>query len=196
MDLPAYRLRRPELRSDPETEAAFDLILDQALAGGAERPIDYRLGVPKWQFLCHAAERGNLVLHGSGDPNIDLFEPRQPADPLEFRGRYAVFAATDGIWPIYYAILDRKGHPMMLCNSCVRVCSKTAEQGDPCYFFSISDTALRRRPWRTGTVYLLPGDTFELQPPLAVGDVRVQIAQTASPVPVKPSCLPSGPRRL
>jgi ferredoxin len=87
---------------------------------------------------------------------------------------------------MYYAILDRERYPMMLCNACVRVCPENGERSDPYYFFSISGSALRRRPWRTGTVYLLPGDTFEIQPRLAAGDVQIQVAQAASPVPVKP----------
>lgn len=172
---------------DTETLAAFDRLLEQALTHGPECPIDYRLDVPKWQFLCHAAERGNLVLHGSGGPGIELFEPRQPADSLEFSNRRAVFAAVDGIWPVYFAVLDRERCPMMLCNACVRVCLATGELGAPYYFFSISDTALARRPWRAGMVYLLPADSFEIQPLLAVGDIRIQVAQAASPVPVRPA---------
>ena len=187
MDLPDYWLGRPELSTDPETVAAFDLLLEQVLASGPEHLAGYPLNVPKWQFLCHATERADLVLHGSGDPGIALFEPRQPEDTLEFSSRRAVFAATDGIWPIYYAILDRERYPMMLCNSCVRVCSETGEPSDPYYFFSVSDASLRQRPWCTGTVYLLPGESFEIQPQLAAGDVRIQPAQAASPVPVAPA---------
>jgi hypothetical protein len=186
VEIPSYWLPRPELRTDPLMAAALDVLLDQALACGSRCPIDYRLGVPKWQFLCHAAEQANLVLHGSGDPGIDLFEPRQPADSSEFGNRCAVFAAVDGIWPMYYAILDRQRYPMTLCNGCVRFCSGTGGPSDPYYFFSITDRALRQRPWRTGTVYLLPGDSFEIQPPFAFDDVCVQVAQAASPVPVKP----------
>lgn len=189
MDLPDYWLRRPDHdRADGETVAGFERLLDEALANGPERPVDYRLAAPKWQFLCHAAARSDLVLHGSGDPGIELFEPRQPDDELEFSNRHAVFAATDGIWPMYYAILDRERFPMSLCNACVRVCppAPDARPGDPCYFFSISDTALARRPWRTGFVYLLPAATFEIQPRLTVGDVHIQVAQAASAVPVRP----------
>ncbi len=58
--------------------------------------------------------------------------------------------------------------------------------GDPYYFFSISCPALTRRPWRAGMVYLLPTDSFEIQPRRAVGNVSFQIAQAASPVPVTP----------
>ena len=186
MDLPAYWLRRPELRRDRETVAAVDRLLTQALERGSERPIDYTLKIPRWQFLCHAVERANLVMHGSGDRGIRVFEPRQPADPLEFSNRRAVFGAVDGLWPMYFAILDRERHPMMLCNACVRLGSGTGVLSDPYYFFSISDTALRRRPWRAGMVYLLPADGFETQPPLTVGDAQVHVAQAASPVPVKP----------
>ncbi|MBO0825003.1 MAG: hypothetical protein J2P27_14290 [Actinobacteria bacterium] len=186
MEMPAYWLRRPEMRTDAETLAAHDRLVEEALAFGPERPIDYRLGVPKWQFLCHAAERANLVLHGSGDPGIRLFEPRQPADTLEFSNRRAIFAAVDGIWPVYYAILDRERYPMRLLNACVYICSATGEAADRYYFFSISRRALARRPWRGGMVYLLPADSFQLQPRRAVGQVTFQIAQAASPVPVTP----------
>lgn len=170
MDLPAYWLRRPALASDAATLAACDRLLERALADGPGRPIPYQLEVPKWQFLCHAVERANLVLHGSGNGGIAVFEPRQPDDSFEFSNRNAVFAAVDGIWPLYYAILDREHYAMQLCNACIRVCAPTGEPGEPRYFFSISETALARRPWRTGTVYLLPADSFENQPPLSVGN--------------------------
>ncbi|MEY9928939.1 hypothetical protein ABH926_003579 [Catenulispora sp. GP43] len=122
----------------------------------------------------------------SGDPGIARFEPRQPDDTLEFSSRRAVFAAADGLWPMYYAVLDREHHPMMLCNSCVRLGSQIGELSEPYYYFSISDTALEQNPWRTGMVYLLPAATFEAQPPLAVGDAQAHVAQAASPVPVEP----------
>jgi hypothetical protein len=187
MQLPGYWMPRPEPRLDNATAASFDQLLEDALARGPESPIDYRLDAPKWQFLCHAADRAEVVLHGSGNPVIHQFEPRQPADSLEFSNRRAVFAANDGIWPMFYAILDRERFPeMLLCNSSTRLRSSTGELSEPYYFFSISAAALARQPWRTGTVYLLPADTFETQPPIAVADAFIQVAQVASPAPVKP----------
>ncbi len=141
-----------------------------------ERPIDYRLEVPKWQFLCHAADRADFVLHGSGNPGITEFIPRQPPDLTDFGSRLAVFAATDGIWPMFYAILNRDSMPLSMCNGCVRAGDEVR------YHFSISSPALKRQPWRTGTVYLLPSATFDLEP--ATGEIRS--AQAASPVPVRP----------
>lgn len=185
MDLPAYWLPRPQARPDRATLTTFDGLLEQALDRGPDRPIDYQLDAPKWQFLCYAADRGGVVLHGSGDPGIERFEPRQPDDTLEFSSRRAVFAATDGIWPMYYAILDREQHPMMLCNSCIRICSGS-RTSDPYYFFSISRPALHLQPWRTGTVYLLPADPFETQPRISVDDSLIEVAQAASPLAVEP----------
>jgi hypothetical protein len=187
MQLPTYWLPRPEFPPDRETTASFDRLLDQALDRGPSRPIDYRLDAPKWQFLCHAADRADVVLHGSGEPGIGQFDPRQPGDTLEFSNRRAVFAATDGIWPMYYAILDRERHPTMLCNSCIRVISSAGQVSDPYYFFSISQPALEQRPWRAGTVYFLPADSFEVQPAITADDAWIQVAQVASPLPVKPA---------
>lgn len=185
MQLPDYWLSRPAARPDAATTDLFDRLLDEVLAGGGGRPIDYSLAAPKWQFLCHAAERSDVVLHGSGDPDIQEFEPRQPEDELEFSNRLAVFAATDGIWPMYYAVLDRDSHPALSVNASIRVGSHVRGSA-PSYFFSLSRPALERRPWRSGSVYLLPAGTFENQPPIAVGDAWVHVAQAASSVPVKP----------
>lgn len=181
--LPAYWMPRPASEPDQETASAFDKLLDQAVEEGPGQPIDYRLAAPKWQFLCHAADQAGFVLHGTGNSGITSFEPRQPTDPSEFGGRRAVFAAMDGIWPMYFAIVDRDGYPMTLVNGCIRV--NEGHEG-PFYFFSITRSALGRQPWREGTVYLLPADGFEPQPRIAFGETRVRIAQAANPAPVEP----------
>lgn len=177
MDLPDYWLSRPAARESAALREQFDQVLDDALAAGPDRPIDYRLDAPRWQFLCHAADRSDYVLHGSGNPDIAEFEPRQPQDLNEFGARLAVFAATDGIWPIFYAILDRENVPMGMCNACFR------NDDGIHYYFSISAPALRQRPWRTGTVYLLPSATFDLEP---ARPGKGQPAHAASATPVRP----------
>lgn len=60
--------------------------------------------------------RASFVLHGSGNPGIAEFVPRQPLDLTDFGSRLAVFAATDGLWPMFYAILDRDSMPLSMCN--------------------------------------------------------------------------------
>lgn len=176
VDIPGYWLPRPPMTIPAGVRDQFDESLGEALAAGPDRPLDYRLDAPKWQFLCHVAERADYVFHGSGNPGITEFEPRQPRDFTEFGGRRAVFASTDGVWPMFYAILDRERVPMSLCNGCVRFGE------EPRYYFSISAPALERQPWRTGMVYLLPSATFELEPPTG----RMRPAQAASAAPVRP----------
>lgn len=182
MDLPDYWVPRPAPGPDARTVAEFDRTLADAVSDGPARFIDYRLAAPKWQFLCHAADRAGFVLHGTGEENITLFEPRQPEDISEFGNRRAVFAAADGIWPMYFAILDRERYDIGLVNACIHL----SDGRGPYYFFSISRSALEQRPWRKGIVYLLPADGFEMQPPVRLGGDEIRIAQAASAASVRP----------
>jgi hypothetical protein len=188
MDLPDYWLRRPAPEPGQATRAAFDDLLRAATAQGVRSPIDYRLSAPLWQFLCYAADDGRFVLHGSGDPDIEVFEPRPSDDIDEFGARTAVYAASDGLWPMYFAIVNR---PVVhaLLNACFRHApadDPDAPWSDPYYFFSVNAEAFETQPFRTGTVYLLPADGFEPQPVQVRDDRRITIGQLANPDPVRP----------
>lgn len=180
-------VHRPGPEPGPDTRAAFDDLLAQAAAAGPDGPIDYQLSAPKWQFLCHAADQGGYVLHGSASSTIAEFEPRQPIDTTEFGSQKAVYAASDGLWAMYFAICDRDRYVTTLYNGCYRVAP--AEDGpflEPYYFFSVNQDALDHVPWRTGTVYLLPADGFEQQPPMQFEGNWVRVHQVASPTSVRP----------
>ena len=183
MELPDYWMPRPGPAPDTATRAEFDQVLDEALLAGPDDFIDYQLEAPRWQFLCHAADRGGFVLHGTGNPDITIFEPRQSNDVGEFGNRSAVYAASDGLWPMYFAILDRDRYDIGLVNACIRVAGLAGSY----YYFSITASVLEQQPWRTGIVYLLPGETFEIQPSIMDGGREVKIAQVASLVPVRPA---------
>lgn len=184
--MPDYWLPRPALALASETVTAFDGLLEAAFAHGSNPLISYNLAVPKWQFLCYAAEEYGLALHGSGNGAIARFEPRQPVDLTEFGAQNAVYAAADGIWPMYYAILDRDGFDMSLNNACVYLVDPEGNQSQRYYFFSINREALAQQPWRSGYVYLLPSATFAMQPSAPFDRYQVYIPQLASPVPVTP----------
>jgi hypothetical protein len=170
---------------DAATLGAFDALYEAALASNGGT-IDYRLKAPVWQFLCHLADNRNVALHGSGNPGIATFEPRKSDDVNAFGDRQAVYAAGDGIWPMYYAILDRARHPMSLINSAMRIELGDGRRTDPYYFFSITRAALEQRPYHRGTIYLLPRDTFEQQAAEQIGPWQVWLPQLASLTPVKP----------
>jgi hypothetical protein len=185
MLLPDYWLTRPDATFDERTQLAFDELLNTTLSSGGCPTIDYALPWPKWQFLCHLADQCDMALHGSGDPNITLFEPRQSNDLNEFGNQKAVYAAADGLWAMFFAIVDR-GRVTSITNACVRLTDEMGTPHGPYYIFSVSQAALPNRPWRTGTVYLLPRRTFTLQPSMAFGSNQVHFAQLASFVPVQP----------
>jgi hypothetical protein len=185
MLLPDYWLTRPSVELDESTRVAFDDLLQTSIGGDECPTIEFTLPWAKWQFLCHVADHHDLALHGSGNPNIAIFEPRQSNDLGEFGNQKAVYAASDGIWAMFFAIVDRD-RVTSVTNACVRLADETGTVHGPYYVFSVSQSALPSQPWRTGTVYLLPRQTFTVQPPMAFGPNEVHIAQLASLVPIQP----------
>jgi hypothetical protein len=185
MILPDYWLTRPRSEFDESARLAFDDLFDTTVSRGGCPAIPFTLPWPKWQFLCYLADHRDIAMHGSGDPDIALFEPRQSNDINEFGNQKAVYAASDGLWAMFFAIVDR-ARVMSITNACVRLADETGTRHGPYYVFSVSQSSLPAQPWRTGTVYLLPRSTFNTQPPLAFGSSQVHIAQLASFVPVQP----------
>lgn len=183
--LPDYWLTRPGMKVDESTRSAFDELLDTTLGIGGCPAIQFTLPLPKWQFLCHVADHHDIALHGSGDPNIALFEPRQAIDLNEFGNQKAVYAASDGLWSMFFAVVDRE-RVKTITNACVRLADGSGALHGPYYVFSVSRSALASQPWRTGWVYLLPRGTFTFEPPFAFGSHEVHVAQLASSEPVQP----------
>ena len=183
-DLPSWFLPRPPMPLNVETRAAFDTLYEQLKVSGGSLG-RYDLAAPLWQFLCYIADTKDVLLHGSGDPAISIFEPRKSNDVHAFGDQQAVYASSDGLWPMYFAVIDRSRIPL-ICNSSARVRSAAGELGDPFYFFSVSAPALAERPFRPGTIYLLPRATFQQQPAEPHPKGELLVAQWASLVPVKP----------
>ncbi len=159
MILPSHFLPRPPMSLDPATIAAFENLFAASVERGPGSPIEYRLSAPKWQFLCYLCDRKGIVLHGSNDAGIAELVPRKAKDVNPFGNREAVYAAADGIWPIYFAVVDRTYPNTSLLNGCIRV-TAPAEINGSYYFFSISADVEPGHRWRDGTVYLLPGQSF------------------------------------
>ena len=177
--LPDYWMPQPPMQLDDAACRACDALFATAVAQGANQPFAYTLSIPKWQFLCYLVQRHNLALHGSGNAEIACFEPRQAVDLQAFGAQKAVYAAADGIWPIYFAIVDRTKSASII-NACVYLAQANGTVGEPYYCFSISQHALPHYPYQNGVVYLLPSATFMRQPPMHVGPWHIHIAQLAS----------------
>jgi hypothetical protein len=148
--------------------------------------LPYDLAIPKWQLLSRLTRTADVVLHGSSRPDITDFRPRRPVDVDDFSRQHAVYAASDGVWPIYFAIVDRTRVGSLL-NACFTVLDGRPGDEEPTYyFFSIEQSALDARPWRDGTVYVLPRRSFVRQPRTRIGGRLVQVQQWASADAVRP----------
>lgn len=117
-----------------------------------------------------------MLLHGSA-AEIEVFEPREQTD-WDGRPTRAVFATSDGIWPIFFAIADRRA-VASLRNGCL-----PTRHGSR-YWFSVEPKAGAAEVWRDGYVYVLPREPFRTHP-LA--------AEWTTPVAVTPlTRFPVGP---
>jgi hypothetical protein len=140
----------------PQTdEDGFERLM-QAVdnAGGAE--VAYDAGAPKHDFFGYLLERRPVLLHGTGEPEIERFEPRRQTD-YDNEWTSAVFATDDPIWPIFFATVNRP-----VARSLINACSR--RYGESHYYFSIGTDPKARDAWRSGWMYVLPRETFRLHP--------------------------------
>jgi hypothetical protein len=190
--LPDYWIEWSPPRPDGDTEAAVDefVRLVRASAAGHLLDVDAFLRewpvVTRWQFLAGVADRYPMAFHGTGDPHIASFEPREPVDFAPFGNQKAVFATSDPIWAMFYAVVDRDRYPLTLNNGCIVLLDAEGGADATSYYFSVSRWALPQRPWRTGHLYLLPRESFVEQPAGTYAGHAARVPQLASPVVVAP----------
>ena len=184
MDAPSFLLPRPYFDKTPEMAAAFDNLFQSTPIGAF---IDYSLPFPKWQFLSRLCETRDLVLHGSQNIEIGQVEPRQANDKRAFSNQRAIYATTDGIWVLYFAILDRKKYPeLTLFNSCLQARISPDQFSEPLYFFSITRSVLIQKPWCTGAIYILPRGSFMQESSQQAQGTEIVFPHWISSQPVQP----------
>ncbi len=173
----------PQMEPDEAKAEAFEGLWAAAVEHGDGGLIEYDLHEPKHEFLSYLVERKPVVLHGSNEPDIRVFEPRRRStDGAPSGNKRAVYACRDGIWPLYFAVVDRENYQGSLSNGVLQVENEDGGRAR-LYYFSLSREELDREPgpWTSGTVYILPGKTFE-----QTTGVAVQPLEVASEAPVRP----------
>lgn len=184
MDSSSFLLPRPHFDKSLEIMASFDKLL-QTTPNAVF--IDYSLPFPKWQFLSYLCETKDLVLHGSQNLEIELVEPKQANDKRAYSNQLAIYATTDGIWVMYFAILDRKKYrTMTLFNSCLQTRISPDQLSEPFYFFSITQSVLIQKPWCTGTIYILPRQSFTQESPQQIQGTEIIFPHWISSQSIQP----------
>ncbi len=139
--------------SDPEQEKFLKLLNEMRASLGGD--VEYSIDSPKHKFLAYLLENGYL-LHGSSVEDTEALEPRQANDASKKSGNQkAVYAVSDPILPLFYAIKDRNR-----LHGMVRSGYSTDDQGVKTYSFEIDGTLSEKDPWKNGVVYILPKENF------------------------------------
>ncbi len=184
IEAPSFLLPCPPFDLTLDKWDAFEQVLESTPLGDF---VDYRIPYPKWQFLSYLCETREWVLHGSQNLEIDEVEPRQANDKKAFSNQQAIYATTDGIWVIYFAILDRARYPeMSLFNSCLRARVAADQLSAPLYFFSITHSVLLQNPWCEGAIYILPRHSFEQEVSQQVQGMEIVFPHWIGRSPEKP----------
>jgi hypothetical protein len=130
----------------------MDGMLERARSG----PIDYGLGVPKHEFLSYLVHARGYLLHGTASTDLDAVRPMVAVD-YDARTQEAVFATSDGIWPLFFATLDR-ARAGSLWNGCYQI--RRGSIVRRFYFFFTEADPRDEAIWREGAVYVLPREPF------------------------------------
>jgi hypothetical protein len=130
--------------------------------------------------LQRRALRGDVLFHGSGRNDLDVLQPiRRSRDTTPFGDQLGVFATSDPVWAMYFALL-RRGRPFSTRNGSMGTAG--GELYPRWYFFSLRG-GHEVEPFGNGWVYLLPRAGFTPEPPLAG---RLDTAQWVSSSAVRP----------
>jgi hypothetical protein len=151
----------PSLRpvvADPSTEARLSAAAKELLAS-SEPPADVALTT----LLRWMAERHDVLFHGSGRGDLATLEPiRLSRDATPFGDQQAVFAASDPIWAIYFATLQRGRGFRSTRNGSIGLRDAVYPRW---YFFSHNEGAATNGRFGDGWLYVLPREGFRPEPP-------------------------------
>jgi len=144
-----------------QSQVTSRFIEEQFLSKNGEHDIpvlDPPENISKVDLLVYLEKERQMLFHGSNQGEIELLNP---VSQENYRGEIinAVFASGDPIWAMFFAILDRDGfHGSQRNGSFILSCAGGCQERY--YFFSISEALVANHPWKTGTIYITPRDSF------------------------------------
>lgn len=165
--------RPPDIIIDKNEEEQFEKLI-KTIHDNEGQVLEYSLPFPKSHFLHYLLLKEKFVFHGSNNHNIETFEPREQTlynDKLT----KSVFATTDPIWPMFYAVFRRKSLIGSFRNGCL------VHRNKRYHYYSLNESTIKNSPWMEGMLYILPKRTFSKS-----GKGKIQFDEWISHESVKP----------
>lgn len=110
----------------------------------------------------------SVIFHGSNRTDIDEFVPQRASMELNDtggRGNHgAIYGTHDGLWAMFFAIIDRGRLRGSIRNGSTRYETPDRTQSVDRYHFSVHHEMLESAPYTTGALYLLPRAAFDRVP--------------------------------
>ncbi|HEY0606764.1 MAG TPA: hypothetical protein VGD58_27850 [Herpetosiphonaceae bacterium] len=157
---PNVHLLAPEVALSNDKLQYFEALYQAALASPS-KVVEYTCEYPKHEFLQYLVTHHHVILHGSTNSAIDLFQTQRASLDTTTQGSLsAIYATTDPIWPMYFAILDWRVYRGSSRNG-VQWVQDAHGAIRKVYYFSLNQDMLPRQPWTKGIIYILPRLTFE-----------------------------------
>ena len=140
----------PPIAVDEARRRIFDDLIAAARAGNGTLDAT-TCPYPLHELLTHLVAEHSLLLHGSNHTTLELLEPR-PARDFDTE-LLAVVACDDGIWPMFYAVVDRER-----CEGVFTACLHVGRRR--LYTFATRSDPADPASWTQGAVYALPRAGF------------------------------------
>jgi hypothetical protein len=175
----------PALELSTDEELRFEQLLEAIHDDRGGAWLDVGDG-PRWRFVEWLTRRDAVIFHGSPKPDIDLFAPvRSSVELGDYAGTgnlAAVYGTPSGLWAMWFAVLDRPSLEGSIQNGVQRWTSRDGRTLD-LYHFSVHHEHAGGDIWRSGTLYLLPRESFCANPYFPGGP---DSSEWASPQAVRP----------
>ncbi|SES62493.1 hypothetical protein SAMN05216389_101114 [Oceanobacillus limi] len=149
-------LKIEELKLPDQAIEEFDKMFIRYISSGDGSIFTYNSRYPLYMFLNYVIENKGVLIHGSNNSSINKFEPRNSS---LFNGKpiKAVFASSDGIWSLFFAVQNRKGYIGSIRNMCLSV---TTNKGKKRYYY-FSTNNIAPNSWTNGTIYFFTKNLFK-----------------------------------
>lgn len=167
----------PDEAPDDKMVAAFERLW-RSISSGCR--LIYDLPYAKTAFTRWLTAEKGVLLHGSNHAGLEQLLPRKQTN---FSGKpvEAVFASSDGIWSLYFALLDYQNPNLSTTrNGCFSLF------GEMYYIFCVNQEALEFPLWTSGWVYIVPPDGFVSQDPEGLWRSEWICDQTVRPLAALP----------